>query len=152
MGSPLFGYGQGYSQYEISNFAKAGKACQHNLVYWRQEDYLGLGVGAVGCVGSERWENQKNLVDYHRDIDAGKRPRASTELLNEQTRKFERLMLGLRLREGMDWNETNPEWLQERAALRSRGLLEEVRPGAWRIANPASSADQSSSFCAFLDR
>ena len=41
----------GYPQYEISNFARPGRACRHNLIYWRQQDYLAIGTGAVGCVG-----------------------------------------------------------------------------------------------------
>ena len=41
---------KGFAQYEISNFSLPGKACRHNLIYWRQQDYLGLGVGAVGCM------------------------------------------------------------------------------------------------------
>ena len=61
--------GQGYEQYEISNFSRPGKACKHNLIYWRQEDYLGVGVGAVGCVDGLRWENHKNLHDYHKDFN-----------------------------------------------------------------------------------
>ena len=123
----------GYAQYEISNFARPGKACRHNLIYWRQEDYLGLGVGAVGYVGGLRWENHKNLHDYHRDITLQKQPRISVENLDSQTLQFERLMLGLRLREGLTWPETNPDRLAHRAALQSRGLLEEIHPGQWRI-------------------
>jgi len=128
---------EGYERYEISNFSRLGKACRHNLIYWRQKNYLGLGVGAVGCVDGLRWENHKNLLDYHRDIMARTLPRASTENLDPTTRRFERLMLGLRLREGLSWNESNPEWLAHRSGLVARGLLEEVSPGRWRIPDPA---------------
>jgi oxygen-independent coproporphyrinogen-3 oxidase len=128
---------EGYEQYEISNFARPGKACRHNLLYWRQKDYLGLGAGAVGCVDGLRWENHKNLPDYHHDIVAGALPRASTENLDPDTRRFERLMLGLRLREGLSWEESNPEWLSQRSALATRGLLEEIHPGRWRIPDSA---------------
>ncbi len=127
----------GYPQYEISNFARPGRECRHNLIYWRQDDYLGLGVGAVGCVEGVRWENHKNLHDYHKDIGAGKLPRISIETLDSKTRQFERLMLGLRLREGIAWEETNPEWASHRSTLVSRRLLEELRPGIWRIPDPA---------------
>jgi oxygen-independent coproporphyrinogen-3 oxidase len=123
----------GFKQYEISNFSRPGKACRHNLIYWRQQDYLGLGVGAVGCVDGLRWENHKNLNDYHRDISARTWPRAGVENLDPGTRRFECLMLGLRLREGFRWPESSPEWLAHRASLAARGLLEEVRPGQWRI-------------------
>jgi oxygen-independent coproporphyrinogen-3 oxidase len=124
---------EGFEQYEISNFSRPGKACRHNLIYWRQQDYLGLGVGAVGCVDGVRWENHKNLLDYHRDVKKELSPRVSTENLDFQTRQFERLMLGLRLREGLLWNESSPEWLAKRSSLAARGLLEETHPGHWRI-------------------
>jgi oxygen-independent coproporphyrinogen-3 oxidase len=123
-----------YGQYEISNFAQAGKECRHNLIYWRGENYLGLGVGAVGCVDGLRWENQKNLPAYYRDLTAGRLPRQSEERLDAKTQKFERLMLGLRLREGLRWDsETDSSWLAERSKLASKGLLEEILPGTWRI-------------------
>ena len=130
---------EGYQHYEISNFARPGRACRHNLIYWRQQDYLGVGVGAVGCVEGLRWENHKNLHDYHRDIAAGALPRVLTENLDQNTRRFERLMLGLRLREGLFWDDTNPEWLKQRSALTARGLLEEIDPGRWRIPDSAVS-------------
>jgi oxygen-independent coproporphyrinogen-3 oxidase len=126
---------QGYGQYEVSNFSRQGKECRHNLIYWRGQDYLGLGVGAVGCVGGLRWENQKNLGPYYKDIASGRLPRQKQEILDDKTRKFERLMLGLRLREGFAWQETDPVWLEERARLGSRGYLEEIRPDTWRIAD-----------------
>ena len=128
---------QGYEHYEISNFARPGKACRHNLIYWRQEDYLGIGVGAVGCVAGLRWENHKNLHDYHKDIEANKLPRLSTENLAPQTLQFERLMLGLRLREGLSWEESDPNRLASRSRLHDQGLLEEIRPGQWRIPDHA---------------
>jgi oxygen-independent coproporphyrinogen III oxidase len=128
---------KGYAQYEISNFSKPGKECRHNLIYWRGQDYLGLGVGAVGCAGGTRWENHKNLGPYYKDIRAGRLPRSSEEVLDGPTRKFERLMLGLRLREGFSWAmEEDPAWLAQRSLLASQGRLEEIRPDVWRIPDP----------------
>jgi oxygen-independent coproporphyrinogen-3 oxidase len=128
----------GYPQYEISNFARPDFECHHNLIYWRQQDYLGLGVGAVGCVAGQRWENHKNLLDYTRDLSRGKLPRAATEMLDDRTRRFERLMLGLRLREGLLWGEeANEVWRTHRATLAARELLEEIHPGHWRIPDSA---------------
>ncbi len=128
---------QGYEQYEISNFSRRGKFCRHNLIYWRQEDYIGLGAGAVGCVQGCRWENHKTLHAYHEDVGCGRLPRASQEVLDARTRQFERLMLGLRLREGLEWQGDIPEWLSHRSSLSARGLLEEVRPGRWRVSETA---------------
>jgi len=130
--------GQGLKQYEISNFARPGFDCRHNLIYWRQQDYVGLGAGAVGCMGNLRWTNQKTLATYHNDIKAGRLPRLSIESLDSSARKFENLMLGLRLREGFNWaQEENPEWVAHRASLHARGLLEEITPGRWRIPDAA---------------
>ncbi len=128
---------EGYPQYEISNFARQGRECQHNLLYWRQKNYIGAGVGAVGCVDGMRWENHKNLVDYFRDVKLGVFPRVSTEMLDPSTRRFERLMLGLRLREGIAWDEADATWLAERARLASLQWLEEMEPGRWRIPDHA---------------
>lgn len=124
----------GYEQYEISNFARPERACRHNLLYWRQDDYIGAGVGAVGCVGGLRWQNAKSLNGYARFLFQGELPWVSSEPLDPATRKFERLMLGLRLREGLAWGgDENPAWLRERTRLASEGLLEEIAPGRWRI-------------------
>ena len=124
----------GYPQYEISNFARAGRECRHNLIYWRQEPYIGLGAGAVGCVDGMRWENHRTLQDYESAVISGIMPRLSEEALDEKTREFERLMLGLRLREGLAWkDEGNTAWIAERKRLAAAGRLEELRPGIWRI-------------------
>lgn len=128
---------KGYGHYEVSNFALPGYECAHNLIYWRQEDYLGIGVGAVGCEAGSRWENHKNLQDYSRDIAAGRRPILQHETLNEETRRFERLMLGLRLREGLEWDEVHPERLRERARLETQHLLERLPSGRWRVPDHA---------------
>jgi oxygen-independent coproporphyrinogen-3 oxidase len=128
---------EGYEQYEVSNFSRPEKNCRHNLIYWRQEDYIGLGVGAVGCVDGLRWENHKNLHDYHRDIVAGTFPRATVENLDPNTRRFERLMLGLRLREGITWDEDNAEWIASRSTLHAKRLLERLSSGRWRIPDSA---------------
>jgi len=124
---------KGFAQYEVSNFAQPRKECRHNMIYWRGQNYLGLGVGAVGFVNGLRWENQKNLHSYFKDIQAGRLPRQAAETLTPQTRKFERLMLGLRLREGFYWPENDPLWLSERSRLADKGYLEETHPGTWRI-------------------
>jgi oxygen-independent coproporphyrinogen-3 oxidase len=123
----------GYGQYEISNFARPGFECRHNLTYWRAQDYLGVGVGAVGCVGGVRWENQKNFGPYFKDLASRRLPRQKEEQLSEETQRFERLMLGLRLREGFPWVESDARWLAERSRLAAQGWLEQIKPDVWRI-------------------
>ncbi len=83
----------GIYRYEISNFARPGFECRHNLKYWRVEDYIGLGVAAHSCYNGRRSYNASNIDDYLcGNIGAGYEPQ---ELLKE------RIMLGLRLREGV---------------------------------------------------
>jgi oxygen-independent coproporphyrinogen-3 oxidase len=86
--------GAGYRWYETANFCREGKRAEHNLGYWLGHDYLGLGMGAVSTLGRERRRNTPKLARYlqgHYDREI--------ELLDEDTRARERVMLGLRLDE-----------------------------------------------------
>ncbi len=91
----------GYQQYEISNFAKPRRECRHNLAYWYAEDYAGYGPGAVGCVGAVRYTNLKHPKLYCEAVEAGKPLPFESEALDSDTRRVERIMLGLRLNEGL---------------------------------------------------
>jgi oxygen-independent coproporphyrinogen-3 oxidase len=86
--------GAGYRWYETANFCRDEKRAEHNLAYWLGRDYLGLGVGAVSTVGGVRRRNTPKLARYlqgHYDREI--------ELLDEETKARERVMLGLRLDE-----------------------------------------------------
>lgn len=89
----------GYEHYEISNWSKRGQACAHNLVYWTQGDYLGLGLGAHSHRTGHRWWNTRRLRDYLADPATA---RAGSETLNDAQRADEWLELRLRLLEQMD--------------------------------------------------
>jgi oxygen-independent coproporphyrinogen-3 oxidase len=93
---------QGYEQYEISNYAKPGYACRHNLVYWRNEPYLGFGPGAVCYVEGRRWMNMRHPREYIRRVCAGEPLEFESECIAGWESVAETLMLGLRTREGMD--------------------------------------------------
>ena len=54
----------GYSRYEISNYAKPGYECKHNIRYWKREEYLGLGLGASSLIGNKRYKNLSDIEDY----------------------------------------------------------------------------------------
>jgi oxygen-independent coproporphyrinogen-3 oxidase len=86
--------GAAYRWYETANFCRDGKRAEHNLGYWLGHDYLGIGVGAVSTVGRERRRNTPKLASYL----AGRYDR-EIELLDDETRARERVMLGLRLDE-----------------------------------------------------
>ncbi len=92
----------GYYQYEISNYAKSGHECRHNLVYWRRGDYLGLGLGAASCVDEVRWKNTSELEKYLNRKTETEKAAEEEEILSAEDRCFEAVMLGLRLNEGID--------------------------------------------------
>ena len=95
----------GYEQYEISNFAKPGRACQHNIGYWKRIPYIGLGASAASMLntrsGGLRLTNPASIRDYIAMVnDQAWRRRERTSLLPEDAR-FESLMLGLRMKQGV---------------------------------------------------
>lgn len=92
----------GYIQYEISNFAKEGYVCQHNLVYWEKEDYLGIGLGAHGCVEHARPYNVTVLEDYYQLIDDNKLPIKGKDVIDLKDDIFETIILSLRLNKGLN--------------------------------------------------
>jgi oxygen-independent coproporphyrinogen-3 oxidase len=107
----------GYRWYETANFCREGKRAEHNLGYWLGCDYLGLGVGAVSTLGNERRRNTPKLARYLQ----GRYDR-EVELLDEETRARERVMLGLRLDEPLPLAGL-------RSALDSAGLARAERLG-----------------------
>ncbi len=90
--------GAGYQWYETSNFALPGWECRHNLAYWLGADYLGLGAGAWSTVGLKRWRNREDLGAY---IDGGHGEQRFRETLSPAQKAAERVILGLRLQEGI---------------------------------------------------
>lgn len=106
----------GYAWYEISNFARAtdddlasgrpstfyAHASAHNLAYWRDWDWWGLGPGAHSHVGRMRWWNVKNPAAYAARLRDGRSPAYAGEILDEDTRELERVMLGVRTSEGIE--------------------------------------------------
>ena len=115
----------GFEHYEVSNFARPGRRSVHNQIYWRAEEYLGIGPGACGFLDRVRYCNARSLERYCATVEAGALPVASHERLTERQMLAERLILGLRVADGV------PEaWLDERLAL-ERGRLPGVL-AAWR--------------------
>ena len=91
----------GYSQYEISNYSRPGRQCAHNLIYWRNEPYLGLGVSAASFMDGVRWTHTGNLLEYARTASSGRVGRASEEVLKDREALGEEIMLRLRTSEGI---------------------------------------------------
>jgi putative oxygen-independent coproporphyrinogen III oxidase len=141
---------QGFVHYEISNYARPGAEARHNLGYWRGVDYLGVGCGAFGTLstGGGAAVRYRNLTEPGRYVaasTAGESTEAEREDLDGETRLRERLMLGLRLLEGVDLAAAEAElevqvWTPARRRvaerLAGRGRLE-IEGGRLRVPRQA---------------
>ncbi|WP_114906074.1 radical SAM family heme chaperone HemW [Ornithinimicrobium murale] len=95
--------GAGYGWYEISNWALAEEnRCRHNVNYWRNADWWGVGPGAHSHVGGVRWWNVKHPAPYADRLASGVSPGAGREVLTAEQRHDEDILLGIRLVEGLD--------------------------------------------------
>jgi oxygen-independent coproporphyrinogen-3 oxidase len=113
--------GAGLDWYELSNWARTPRArCRHNIGYWRSADWWGIGPGAHSHVAGTRWWNVRHPAAYARALGAGRSPRAGGETLDAATRRFERVMLEVRLADGLRTDLCEPDAL---ARLRDGGLL-----------------------------
>ena len=90
----------GLMPYEISNFAVPGQACRHNLVYWRNGAYLGCGPAAHGANDLHGWQRTRNTDSMEVYLKSG--PMTQTEQIPLEEEMFETVMLGTRLRQGVD--------------------------------------------------
>jgi oxygen-independent coproporphyrinogen-3 oxidase len=93
----------GYEHYEISNFAKPGYRSQHNATYWKNDEYLGFGIGAASYVGGVRSVHTRDLAAYAAAAAAGAPIPGESERLDDDERVGEAAMLALRTREGVDF-------------------------------------------------
>jgi oxygen-independent coproporphyrinogen-3 oxidase len=92
----------GLGWYEVSNWARTDEArCRHNELYWRGDTWWGIGPGAHSHVGGVRWWNVKHPTAYADRLGAGVSPAYAREVLDDQTRRVERVLLEIRLREGL---------------------------------------------------
>lgn len=91
----------GRHQYEISNFAKAGKESCHNLVYWNNEHYYGFGAGASGYVGNLRYKNHAPIQHYLKAVAENELPMIHQEFLTKENQMEEEMFLGLRKKQGI---------------------------------------------------
>ncbi|MFO8081767.1 MAG: radical SAM family heme chaperone HemW [Armatimonadota bacterium] len=136
----------GLRRYEISNYAVPGRECAHNVTYWRNEDYLGLGAGAWSYLGGIRSANLREATEYVRAIETGDDLTAYKERLDADDGLAEALMMGLRMVEGLNvaalertWGESRVREMMTRARpLAEMGLLN-LRDGRIRLTNDGES-------------
>jgi oxygen-independent coproporphyrinogen-3 oxidase len=117
--------GTGLRWYELSNWAAGDEArCRHNLGYWRGGDWWGIGPGAHSHVDGVRWWNVRHPRAYARRLAAGESPAEGREVLDAATRRFEAIMLGVRLAEGLDRRLLSEAGSAAADRLVGEGLLE----------------------------
>lgn len=126
---------QGYMHYEISNYAKPGRECKHNLKYWERKEYLGVGLGAASFWGEMRLNNVRTLQDYLKTDIRGDVERLveEKEVIDETAAMEEFMFLGLRKLQGISQKEFyesfGKEYMQVYGKVHEKmickGLLEE---------------------------
>jgi putative oxygen-independent coproporphyrinogen III oxidase len=99
----------GLSSYEISNWARPGHECRHNLLYWTQCDYRGIGCAAHSHAGGRRWWNVRTPERYIAAVTEGRSPEAAAEVLDADARRLEGLQLSLRTRAGVPADALAPD-------------------------------------------
>lgn len=128
---------KGYMRYEISNYARSGCECRHNIGYWTGVDYLGLGLGASSCVLGFRYKNVTDFQEYMSlDLTVPGNAAREIEELSEKDRMAEFMFLGLRLSEGVSGNEFFRRFGKNMwnvyadvlPGLKAKGLIEAVPP------------------------
>ena len=114
MASSMLLASKGYEKYEISNFSKEGKQSRHNLKYWHREDYLGLGLAAHSCIENKRFSNTCDIEKYLRGEYL-----ENEETVSEHDILCEKIMLGMRLSEGVNFDTLGAKSLEYKKRLES---------------------------------
>jgi putative oxygen-independent coproporphyrinogen III oxidase len=115
----------GLSWYEVSNWARGpADACRHNLGYWRGDDWWGIGPGAHSHIGGVRWWNVRHPRAYAARLADGLSPAQAREVLSSDERYEERVLLGVRLADGLPLAALSPDGRERVAGLVADGLAE----------------------------
>lgn len=115
----------GLEWYEVSNWARStAQQCQHNLGYWHSDDWWGFGPGAHSHIGGVRWWNVKHPRAYAERLASGSSPAHARELLDTEARRVERVLLEVRLSEGMAAGVLDDAGSAEASLMVAEGLLQ----------------------------
>jgi oxygen-independent coproporphyrinogen-3 oxidase len=124
----------GLGWYEVSNWAASERArCRHNVRYWTGADWWGVGPGAHSHVGGVRWWNVKHPVAYAGRIGEGVSPAQAREVLDAETRRTERVLLEVRLRDGLPMDILDDAGRAALPSQRERGLIDEAALADGRV-------------------
>ena len=116
----------GLKQYEISNFAKQGFESRHNLTYWNNQEYYGIGAGAHGYTGGKRIANYGPLKKYMNPLKMGKLPVMEEHLVPLNERMEEEMFLGLRKTKGVSFREFKEHFHVEMAEIFAKSLEQQI--------------------------
>lgn len=122
----------GYLQYEVSNFARPGHACRHNLGYWTDREWLGLGPSAHSYLDGDRFSNVESLDEYHRLVEGGAAPIAERETGTPDLRVREAVAFGLRTVGGVRLDALRLRYRLDPVA-RFRGPIERLTRDGWLV-------------------
>ena len=122
----------GLRWYEVSNWARTGGACRHNVGYWRSSDWWGVGPGAHSHVAGTRWWNVKHPTAYAAALAAVRSPAAAREVLGPEARRVERILLGLRLAAGHPLDDLTEVGAKAARRAADDGLLDPAALAAGR--------------------
>ena len=126
--------GAGLGWYEVSNWARdRASRSRHNLSYWTGANWWGVGPGAHSHVNGTRWWNVKHPVAYAARIEAGESPAAAREVLGAETRRVERVLLEVRLADGLAVEALDANGLRAAAQVADRGLIDGTELAAGRV-------------------
>jgi oxygen-independent coproporphyrinogen-3 oxidase len=114
----------GLTWYELSNWSKPGHECRHNIAYWQNKNWWGLGPGAHSHVDGKRFWNLKHPTTYKQKLFAGESPILDSELLTAEQSKDEAILLGIRMRDGLDIALLQPHALEALSEYRHNGFVE----------------------------
>ncbi len=113
----------GLQWYELSNWAKAGHECRHNINYWKNQNWWGLGPGAHSHINGKRFWNVKHPTAYKSKLFAHESPILESEVLSPEQMRDESIMLGIRMREGIDLDSLNASQIARLSSYREAGHI-----------------------------
>ncbi|HUE77274.1 MAG TPA: radical SAM family heme chaperone HemW [Longimicrobiales bacterium] len=122
----------GFEHYEVSNFAKPGRASRHNRTYWDGRPWIGLGPGAHSFVPPRRWWNTRDWAAYRSRLSSGVTAREGEEVVDEASQRLERAWLGLRTSAGLPLEELTVAQRELATSWRAAGRAD-VAHGALRL-------------------
>ena len=116
----------GLQWYELSNWSKPGHECRHNIAYWENKNWWGLGPGAHSHIDGKRFWNLKHPTTYKTKLFGGESPILDSEILTKEQMRDESIMLAIRMREGIDISTLTPTQLERIESYRESGHVSMV--------------------------